>query len=210
MRTSRGALREGVLYDLIGRLRHEDVRERTVNALALRYSIDESTADIVEKRARTLFNGARTGWKLSDSDWELLRWTARCHEIGMTIAHKHFNRHSAYLLRNSELPGFSQDEQEQLALLALGHRGKPQTYLLNLLEEDQGDLRYLLAIIRLATCFKYVEQLEQLPDFTMTATPGSMALDFPQEWLQEHPLTAHELALEQSMLGKLGVDFSFR
>ena len=209
MRSSRGALREGVLYDLMGRLRHEDVRERTVNALAQRYAVDESTADIVEKRARTLFNGARKGWGLSDNDWELLHWTARCHEIGMTIAHKHFHQHSAYLLRNSDLPGFSQDEQEQLALLAQGHRGKIHPELLTQLEEQESNLRYLLAIFRLATCFKYVEQLKHIPDFAMTTKPGAVALELSEEWLQEHPLTAHELETEKSLLRKLGVELSF-
>ena len=110
MRTSKGALREGVIYDLMGRLTHEDVRERTVNALMQRYAVDEDTAAIVERRALTLYAGVRVAWQLTASDWELLHWLARTHEIGMAISHKHFNRHSAYLLRNADLPGFSQED----------------------------------------------------------------------------------------------------
>ena len=210
MRTSRGALREGVIYDLMGRLSHEDVRERTINALMQRYAVDTAIAEVVEKRARTLFNAARQNWQLTGDDWELLHWTARAHEIGMAISHKHFNRHSAYLLRNADLPGFSQQEQEHLAVLALGHRGKINDQLfIDIAEPDQPRMRYLLCIIRLATCFKYVETLAKLPDFSLAAGEQSIRLEFPEGWLEEHPLTARELESEQQMLGKLGLELTF-
>ncbi|NND69127.1 MAG: Ppx/GppA family phosphatase [Halioglobus sp.] len=210
MRTSKGALREGVLYDLVGRLQHEDVRERTVNALLQRYAVDEATADVVEQRARMFYTATRQVWQLGSADWELLRWAARCHEIGMAIAHKHFNRHSAYLLRNADLPGFSQDEQEQLALLVLGHRAKPLPEILALKEEDPGNVVRLLAILRLASCFKYVEQLEELPEFAVLASEQSLTLDLPAGWLEEHPLTAYELEREQGVLDKLGLTLEIR
>ena len=210
MRTSKGALREGVIYDLMGRLSHEDVRERTVNALMQRYSVDSDTADIVERRARTFFTATRMSWKLATTDWELLHWAARTHEIGMAISHKHFNRHSAYVLRNADLPGFSQEEQEQLAVLTLGHRGKPVATLLeDIAESEHTRMQYLLAIIRMAACFKYVEILEQLPDFSILASEQSLSLEFPQDWLQEHPLSARELDEERKSLAKIGVELLF-
>ncbi len=209
MRTSRGALREGVIYDLMGRLNHEDVRERTVNALMQRYAVDVDTADIVERRARTLFAATRKSWQLTNDDWELLHWLARTHEIGMAIAHKHFNRHSAYLLRHADLPGFSQDEQELLAVLALGHRGKlGADFFAGIAETDLSRILYLLAIMRLASCFKYVEKLEQLPDFSIVAKEKSLSLDFPRGWLADHPLTAHALDNEKVVLGKAGLKLS--
>jgi len=206
MRTSKGALREGVIYDLIGRLSHEDVRERTVNALIQRYSVDTVIADIVERRARTLFTATRMSWQLTTHDWELLRWAARTHEIGMAISHKHYNRHSAYLLRNADLPGFSQEEQEQLAILAQGQRGKLGAQLLDdIAEPDSARMRYLLGIMRLAACFKYVEKLAVLPDFSILASEQSLTLEFPEGWLEEHPLTAWELEQERNVLEKLGM-----
>ena len=206
MRPSKGALREGVIYDLMGRLSHEDVRERTINALMQRYSVDTDTAEIVERRTRTFFTATRMSWQLTTTDWDLLHWAARTHEIGMAISHKHFNRHSAYLLRNADLPGFSQEEQEQLALLVLGHRGKTnQGMFAEVAESDQLRMRYLLCIMRLAACFKYVEKLAVLPDFSVLASEESLSLDFPQNWLAEHPLTAWELEQEQSALGKVGI-----
>lgn len=206
MRPSKGALREGVIYDLMGRLRHEDVRERTLNALIQRYAVDTDIADIVERRARTFFTATRMSWHLTTEDWELLRRAARTHEIGMAISHKHFNRHSAYLLRNADLPGFSQEEQEQLAVLALGQRGKiTASAFTDIAESDQQRMTYLLAIMRLAACFKYVEKLEALPEFSILASEKSVTLEFPQDWLEEHPLTAWELEQEQGVLGKLGL-----
>ena len=209
MRTSRGALREGVIYDLMGRLSHEDVRERTINALVQRYNVDSDLADIVEQRARTFFTATRKSWSLTTEDWELLHWTARTHEVGMAISHKHFNRHSAYLLRNADLPGFSQQEQEMLALLAQGHRGKLSAELLqDANSDDSPRARYLLAIMRLAALFKYAERLEQLPDFSIRADDSSMTLAFPAGWLEDHPLTAHELAGEQPALARLGIELT--
>lgn len=207
MRTSTGALREGVIYDLMGRLSHEDVRERSINALMQRYSVDTETADIVEQRARVFFDAARRAWQLDTQDRELLRWTARTHELGLAIAHKHFNRHTAYVLRNADLPGFSQEEQEQLAVLAIGQRGK-------LMEEIYADLgaaevprmQRLICLFRLAVCFKHVEKLERLPDFTLEAGPDSLSFTFPSRWLEQHPLTARELASEQELYRKMGLN----
>jgi exopolyphosphatase/guanosine-5'-triphosphate,3'-diphosphate pyrophosphatase len=194
----------------MGRLSHEDVRERTINALMQRYAVDTEMAEVVERRARTLFTATRMSWQLTTSDWELLRWAARSHEIGMAISHKHFNRHSAYLLRNADLPGFSQEEQEQLAVLALGQRGKLGDALFTEIgESDQVRMKYLVCIIRLAACFKYVEKLAQLPDFSILASEHNLTLEFPEGWLQEHPLTAQELQGEQAVLEKLDMSLLY-
>ena len=124
----------------------------------------------------------------------------------MSISHKHFNRHSAYLLRNSDLPGFSQGEQEQLAVLAQGHRGKLNEELFEQApEQDRDRLLKLLTIIRLAALFKYIEKLEQLPDFIISADEDSLSLGFPQGWLEAHPLTAQELANERQLLARMGM-----
>tara|TARA_R110002072_G_scaffold59968_10_gene152450 strand:+ start:321 stop:1841 length:1521 start_codon:yes stop_codon:yes gene_type:complete len=207
MRTSKGALREGVIYDLMGRLSHEDVRERTVNALMQRYAADADIAAIVEQRVRTLYAGTSKTWGLTREDRELLRWAARTHEIGMAISHKQFNRHTAYLLRNADLPGFSQPEQEQLAVLTMGHRSKLADELFaEVTDADLPRLRYMVAIMRIATCFKYAEKQEPPPDFSVRAEPQSLRLDFPAGWLDEHPLTAQELQDERGALANLGLE----
>ena len=226
MRSSRGALREGVIYDLLGRLSHEDVRERTVQALMRRYAVDEDIAAIVSRRARVLFLAARDAWGLGDADWDLLRWAALTHEVGMGISHKHYNRHSAYLLRHADLPGFSQDEQEALAALAWCHRRQlPAREFSELWDAGMGAgtgtgagtiadasrarLLRLAVLLRLANLFKYVEQLEELPEFQLRPGPSSLALQFPPQWLKHHPLTARELQDEQSLLKRLNFKLRF-
>lgn len=206
METSRGALREGVIYDLLGRLQHEDVRERTVNALQLRYAVDTDMARLMADRAGYLFDAVAESWQLAESDRELLERAALTHEIGMAIAHKHYQRHSAYLLRHADLPGFSEDEQAQLALLAGTQRGKLDNGLWQgLAESDRERLLRLIALMRLALVFKYAEQVEKLPDFQCRAEGNSLTLAFPDHWLQRHPLTAHELEQQQVALARQGL-----
>ncbi|MEE4659664.1 MAG: Ppx/GppA phosphatase family protein [Halieaceae bacterium] len=211
MRPSRGALREGVIYDLLGRLSHEDVRERTLNALLQRYNADLQIADTVEARARTLFDSTSGPWELTSDDWSLLRWAARGHEIGMSISHKHYNRHGAYLLRNADLPGFSQNEQETLALLVLCHRRKvPLEVFDSHGEQERMRLLRLTTLLRLACAFKYVEQLESLPEFRVSASRRRLKLSFPEDWLDKHPLTHYELKQERLQAKKLGIKISLR
>ena len=205
MRSSPGALREGVIYDLLGRLSHEDVRERTINALMQRYSADTKIAATVERRARILYLATRKAWQLQPSDWELLRWAARSHEIGMVISHKHYNRHGAYLLRNADLPGFSQEEQATLAMLVLCHRHKlPLSSFATMTELDSTHLLRMIILLRQANLFKYVEQLEFLPEFHAAAKDNTIVLQFPEHWLREHPLTVFELRGEKSQLRRAG------
>lgn len=206
MRSSPGALREGVLYDLVGRLRHEDVRERSVSALMQRYNVDEETAQLVARRARMLFEATWKYWNLQRSDGDLLERAALAHEIGMAISHKHYHHHGAYLLRNSDLPGFSQSEQEQLAILVGGQRGKVRTELLqDASDEDLPRLQRLVVMLRLACVFKYVEQLQQLPNFSIEARSKGLRLEFPEDWLDQHPLTHRELEQEKTAFERLGL-----
>jgi exopolyphosphatase/guanosine-5'-triphosphate,3'-diphosphate pyrophosphatase len=206
MRSSPGALREGVIYDLVGRLRHEDVRERTVSALVQRYHAEEETAELVARRARMLYDATRKKWDLNTYDGDLLLRAARAHEIGKAISQKHYHRHGAYLLRNSDLPGFSQGEQEDMATLVAGQRGKVRQDLFGELQgSDLQRMQQLVALIRLAAMFKYVELLEQLPDFTISAEADSLCLEFPEDWLAQHPLTHQELLEQEGAFGRLGL-----
>ncbi|MEM6544395.1 MAG: Ppx/GppA phosphatase family protein [Pseudomonadota bacterium] len=206
MRSSPGALREGVIYDLVGRLRHEDVRERTILALQKRYHADEDTAQMVGRRAKMLFEASRKAWGLSGNDGELLTWAGLSHEIGKAISHKGFHRHGAYLLRNSDLPGFSQQEQEDLATLVAGQHGKIRPELFEAIDTiDLARLQRLIALLRLAAVFKYVEQLEQLPTFTVNASAMTLRLEFPKDWLKQHPLTAKELEQQKDAFRRLNL-----
>jgi exopolyphosphatase/guanosine-5'-triphosphate,3'-diphosphate pyrophosphatase len=118
-----GALREGVLYDLLGRHHHEDVRERTLSSLMDRYHVDLDQAERVERKALHALEQVAAAWDLDDEMWrDLLSWAAKVHEIGLDIAHYHYHKHGAYLIEHSDLSGFSREDQQMLALLVRGHR----------------------------------------------------------------------------------------
>ena len=125
MRIADGAMREGLLYDMLGRFKNEDARERTVRAMQKRYHVDFAQAERVEATALDfLSRRARPGsWK---ARWptSALQWAARLHEIGLDVSHSGYHRHGAYLLENADMPGFPREEQRLLARLVGAHRRK--------------------------------------------------------------------------------------
>jgi exopolyphosphatase/guanosine-5'-triphosphate,3'-diphosphate pyrophosphatase len=121
---SDGALREGVMYDLLGRFQHEDIRDRSVQALMGRYNADPKQAERVVNMAQHLFDGVADSLKLTTEDSDLLRRAAYLHEIGLAISHAGYHRHGAYLLQHSDIAGFSQIDQNHLSHLVAHHRRK--------------------------------------------------------------------------------------
>ncbi|HCD06121.1 MAG TPA: exopolyphosphatase, partial [Methylophaga sp.] len=123
MIVSDGALREGLLYDLQGRIQHDDERDRTVNALARRYHVDESHAERVSKMATELYEQVAAEWEINtEEQLQRLQWAAKLHEVGLEISHYQYHKHSSYLVANSDLPGFSREEQQALAAMVRGQR----------------------------------------------------------------------------------------
>jgi len=108
-------LREGLLYDQLGRIRHEDVRDRTIGRLAERYHVDAEQAARVERTALQLLRQAAAPWALdAATSRQLLAWAARLHEIGLVVSYTGYHKHGAYLVANADMPGFSRDEQAVL------------------------------------------------------------------------------------------------
>lgn len=148
---SDGALREGVMYDMLGRFASEDVRDRSVLALMQRYSVDKQQAERVVKTSHCLFNHVRDVLGLTSEDDDLLRRAAFLHEIGLAISHSSYHRHSAYLLEHSDIPGFSQVDQMRMAQLVLNHRRKLKSDGYTQAKLAGGDtLVYLCLLLRLA------------------------------------------------------------
>ena len=116
MRWSEGAMREGLLYDMIGRFGREDARERTVRSMQQRYHVDVAQAARVEATALKMLSQVQDSWKLTDLMAEqVLSWACGLHEIGLDVAHSGYHRHGAYLLANADMPGFAREEQLLLA-----------------------------------------------------------------------------------------------
>lgn len=165
---SDGALREGVMYDLLGRFRHEDIRDRSVQALMGRYGADQKQAERVVHTVQQLFEQTATSLNLSAEDGDLLRRAAYLHEIGLAISHGGYHRHGAYLLQFSDVPGFSQIDQNHLAHLVGHHRRKlRQDVLADVQKVGAKKLVYLCLLLRLAVLLNYSRSDLTLPAFEL-------------------------------------------
>ena len=201
IQVSDGALREGIIYELIGRYQNQDIRKATVADIAVRYGVDQEQADKVASTAETLFDQVRKRWDFDDTDRDTLLWSAQLHEIGLAIAHAQYHRHGAYLLSNSDMPGFSRQEQQNLSLLVRAHRRKFPT-----LEFDQAALDnrekilHLAILLRLSCVMNRSRFYTAPPDIKATADSNSLSLKFPQGWLDNHALTRADLEAEAGYL----------
>jgi exopolyphosphatase/guanosine-5'-triphosphate,3'-diphosphate pyrophosphatase len=198
MRIADGAMREGLLYDMVGRLTDEDARERTVRAMQRRYHVDFAQAERVEATAIEFLQATREAWKLTDPLADLgLKWASRLHEMGLDVSHNGYHRHGAYLTENADMPGFSREEQRLLARLIGGHRRKLSLEGLDELVPpwDRSAL-YLIVLLRLAVLLHRGRSPTALPDIQLTAKPRSLEVKFPGRWLRDHPLTIADLQQE--------------
>ena len=211
MAVTDGALREGLLYDYVGRLQLEDARERSVRALARRYSVDQEQAERVARTAGMLFDQCTDRWNLQRGfPARLLNWAARLHEIGLDISHEGFHRHGAYVAEHAHLPGFPHAEQQALAFLIASQRrlidGEKR-------DELPGDIRNvalpLAILLRLAVLLNRSRSRKSLPDIRLTASDGALNLDFPRRWLADNPLTVADLERETAYLEQAGYRLSF-
>lgn len=208
MTLAAGALREGALYDLLGRAGQEDVRERSIGAMMARYSVDGVQAERVVNTALMLFDQVKGSLALEHEHWrDTLRWAAWLHEVGQAVSHTQFHKHGAYLISNSDLPGFSRQEQEGLALLVRGHRRKiPQLEF----EVEDGDQFFLLSLIlRLAVCLHHARSEEPLPGVKLSIEKQTWSLNFPNQWLEEYPLTRMDLEQEVEYLSSVEIELSY-
>jgi exopolyphosphatase/guanosine-5'-triphosphate,3'-diphosphate pyrophosphatase len=202
MRFVEGALRDGLLYDMVGRMTRSDARERTVGSMQRRYHVDLEQAQRVEATALEFLSQLREAWGLADPLAELsLRWAARLHEIGLDVAHNGYHRHGAYLLENADMPGFAHEEQQLIARLVGSHRRKLGLERLEDLIPPWDRLAlHLIVLLRLAVLLHRGRSADALPKIELTARGGALELRFPAGWLDEHPLTVADLQLEIGFL----------
>ena len=202
MEVSEQALREGVIYDLLGRIQNQDIRSQTVQSLARTWSVDIEHATNVETTTLSLFDQVAEDWNLDYPEVrKTLSWAASLHEIGLSISHAQYHKHGAYVLENSDLAGFSRPEQTALARLVRGHRRKyPIKDLKVSTHLPDGALPKLCAILRIGVLLHRSRVNRVTKDIRMSIDDQEIHLYFPSGWLDEHPLTERDLTSERHYL----------
>lgn len=203
MDRSLGALREGVLFDLMGRMRHQDVRDLEIQRLMTQYRADAEHAGRVEALAVSLVDHTYAKWKLDpDSARQYLSWAAKLHEIGLAVSYSGYHKHSAYLVSASDLAGFASSEQRILAHIIRCHRKKLSDHYFEELSEREADLAIRLAILLRIAVLVYRSRAPELPsDLELHIKNGGkkVVLDISEDWLGEHALTLADLEREESL-----------
>ena len=205
MAVSDGALRHGVLYDLLGRVQHHDMRESTVAQFMRRYHVDAAQAERVQILALRIFDAINKEKEDHESERLLLDWAARLAEIGLSVAHAQYHKHSAYILSNADMPGFSRMEQQRLSRIVLAHRGK-----LGKMQDaglEGGDWTMVFAL-RIAALVLRNRTDSRFPMLRVAGDESGYALNLPQAWTEENPLAAAALETETESWKTVGMKFS--
>jgi len=197
--TTDGALRLGVLYDLLGRSHHEDMRSVTVEGFMRRYAVDRAQVE----RIAQLAVGFYTQLDPADTPQHVeakmfLAWAVALHEIGLTISHSAYHKHSAYIASNADMPGFSRTDQARLAMLVLGHCGK-----LGKLSQARDVEWRVLFCLRLAVLLCRRRAVLDLPPIAV-ADAQSYEVRVPKSWVSDNPLTDYSLIQEAAEWEKIG------
>lgn len=192
------ALREGLLFDLKGRLENHDIRQASVDALAARFHVNIDKTKRVEATAQALLEQVTDEWSFNGTEAsKLLSWASRLYSVGLDIAHNDYHKHSAYIVQHVDLAGCSRVEQSQLATLVLAHRKRfPIKHFLS----DSDELIKVAILLRIAVIFHRGKKAEKLPAILISADKSEISLHLPQKWLNQHPLTRADLENEARYL----------
>jgi exopolyphosphatase/guanosine-5'-triphosphate,3'-diphosphate pyrophosphatase len=208
MSYAEGALRLGVLYDLLGRFHQLDTRDATVRQFMRRYQVDGKQAARVERTALQLLDQlVAMDQPQYEDERRTLRWAVALHEIGISIAHTGFHKHGAYVIGRADMPGFSKKDQERLSLLVLGQRGKLEK--LPLIPSVDPLWRQIFCL-RLAVLLHRSRDDQPLPPLQVKQSSSGFQIELPVPWLQKNPLAAGALADESSAWQRVGWEFRVR
>lgn len=212
MTASSGALREGVMYDLLGRIRHEDVRVRTIRLFQERYQVDLRQAARVERNALSFLGQVAETWGIdAQQAGRFLTWATRLHEIGLAVAYAHHHRHGAYLIENADMPGFSRDDQALLAAIVGGHRRKLTPPTFAVLRGTRRELAIRLTVLlRLAVLTNRERSPRPVPPLRLTATTDGLEVAYPATWFEQNPLTQMDFEAEAAYLAPIGLTLTVR
>ncbi|MDH2998484.1 exopolyphosphatase [Pasteurellaceae bacterium LFhippo2] len=211
MRYSDGALREGVMYGWEKSFQVGDIRQRTTEALADQFNIDQLQANRVRDTALKLFDQVKN-WKNKRQIGELrsiLKWASLLHEVGITINHNGVHRHSAYIIAHLDLPGFDTEQQNLLATLMRYHlKGFKRSDIRGTNRFQHRDILNLLRLFRLAVILNRSRQATVEPkQMILEMTNQNWTLQFEPNFLDQNPLLAADLEDERKILSGLELAF---
>ena len=211
MHISQGALREGLLYDQVGRVGREEVMARTVDRMVERFAADPGQAARVESSALELLQQLGEAFELDlVESRRVLHWAARLHEVGLSVAHTSYHRHGAYLVANADMPGFSVDDQALAAAVIRAHRRKVSFDNFDRLPSLSAERALRLAVIfRLAVLLNRGRTEPARPDASVSGDLRRIRIEFAPGWLEEHPLTVADLAQEAELLRAIDLELGF-
>ncbi|MBD9368673.1 exopolyphosphatase [Xanthomonas sp. XNM01] len=205
---SKAAMREGILYDMLGRGGGNDPRDASVQSLIRRYGIDEAQAARVEATLLRLFEQVAEAWAMDDDDAHMLGWAARLHELGLTIAHSQYHVHGAYIVEHSDIAGFSRQEQQVLAALVRTHRRNvPKTAFDALPDRLLLSARRKAALLRLAVLLHRSHDNDPIPRLDLTVDGNRLDLVLDRDWAEARPLLRADLIGEKEGMPGLGMHF---
>ncbi|MGZ8994649.1 MAG: hypothetical protein ACXW16_11595 [Burkholderiaceae bacterium] len=204
MRPARGALRVGVLYDLLGRRERKDLRDSTVARMQARFGVDRAQAQRVCSLAAQVHAALNTTASVVMEN--RMRWAALLHEVGFAISHNDYHKHSAYLIQHSDIAGFSTSDQERVATLVLAQRGN-----LRKVQQALADHQSAASILslRLAVILAHARRAVELPEWSLKFGK-TIELAFASDWLTRHPLTQYLLEEEATQWERVGIAFTLR
>ena len=198
-----GALREGLVYEMVDELKQDDIRARTITSVQSRYQIDISYGEQVAALASKLLGQCQSEWISEEQGRILLDTAAKLHEIGLTIDFKKGGEHSAYLLQSLDLPGFTRAQKHLLGELARRYREQ----LTSLPEQHAisgSSAKRVLRLLRLAVLLSHRRNPALEPNFRLESDGDKLTLTLDSQWLEQNPLTAAELEIEANRQTDIG------
>lgn len=197
-----GALREGVLYDLLGRSSGADMRDITVARMVRHYALDELHGHSLAQLSTELYRQAsRSAPETLNRDARLLAWAAQLSEVGLSISHADQHKHGGYILEHCDMPGFSEHEQALIAQTVLGQTGG-LTKMRPLMVDDEDWLRVLC--LRLAVILNRRRDRHLPPRIRLRLKGSGARLELPADWVLSHPLTHQSMQQEAAEWSRAG------
>jgi exopolyphosphatase/guanosine-5'-triphosphate,3'-diphosphate pyrophosphatase len=210
MQVSEGALREGLLYERLGRIQSEDTRLKTISSVQQRFQISQNHGRRVSLTSHRLLTECEKAWNLQIEDAEVLHWASSLHEIGLAVSLSGYQKHGAYLLKKADLPGFSLEEQDRMSVLVRCHRKKiSKKYFSALPEKDRETVLRLAILLRLATLLHRSRKDETAVIEQVIAGENNLTLQFAAYELINHPLQRVSLEQEARYLRKVDFNLTF-